>query len=319
MKNIFFIKSQNNNDLSWNEIIEAFSLKNYAENYDQQMSLFERTPRMMIVEESEREDRRNLLHISLPMPITIKDNEKEKQFVEIELAFIAEKLKDQKYDCIFFGAPLDDTEIMTSTEILFRTTYYARNKETGFFENLITEKVINDGKSFQSIIWLAVYNISNTNFYNMVLNTNLVFLMDNLKTFSFNNEIIKPVSIHDGNIKRDIFLPSIEKGVFIGENLIYTKENSFTINLLGGGCLYNYSEFKSFSEEDIPELNVEILTDLKYNKNKNILTVDMENKEKGYLIIRWLTGTNYDKLYFDKDMLVNNDLNLIREFIIFKN
>ena len=125
----------------------------------------------------------------------------------------------------------------------------------------------------------------------MVLNPHSVQCVQNIEA-RYNSNHVFTVSNHLKNLNETIFKPRVSKNArIIGENNIMVRGDQFTIE-----------PFKSwFVDRNIPgffdSAKIKVDTNFNYTMEGNKIVVDTLNKQKGYIGIRWNTGTIMDMTF----------------------
>ena len=218
-------------------------------------------------------------HLILKRPYSVHDRDTE---VPLNFDTIAEIIDKTKDNIALLGAILSENT-PDQKNIISNTSWYQRTEDK--IVDLISGE---DVKNPKMIPWLFCYKAKDLPLYYIILNPHSVQCVENIES-QYNNNYVYTISNHLKNLNETIFKPRVSKNArIIGENNIMVRGEEFTIE-----------PFKTwFVTKHLPEFfknaNIKIDTNFEYQMEGNKVIVNTLNKQRGYIGIRWNTGTIMD-------------------------
>ena len=185
-------------------------------------------------------------------------------------------------DIVMLDAILAD-KIPSLHDVICKSSFYRR--KSGEVQDLISGEVVKDPRI---IPWLFCYKTKDLPLYYMVLNPHSVQCISNIEG-QYNGNYVYTIPNHLKNLNEIVFKPALSKNArAIGEHNLIVTGNEFTIEPFGTW----------FVKKHLPEFfktaKVKISTNFDYELDGNKIRVNTLNKEKGYISLRWNTGTVMD-------------------------
>ena len=298
MNKQLFIRYETPDGKSWADALASLNV--YSTNpgvsagladikdYNQQVNRYRRMYYKMSVFKTVSENPATFLSIGYPTEIvdqtvTIKS---------IDTDFIFSKLATGKYQTVYFAFYFgDNPEGAGDLDVITKSNYYARNVETGNFENLATGAVITEENPSFSF-WYNVSRMGNTEIYYMVINPEMVVVPYDIEGM-FGGVDYRLLDNQNGTFGNAVFNPSVTGGVMIGKNIIVAESNTVVIDTLGNSALHGFSGNK-IPKDQLPKIELDVLSSAPYNKDNNLVTVDVSSKPVSYVKIKWVTKSNLD-------------------------
>lgn len=221
-------------------------------------------------------------HLTLKRPFSVHDPETE---VPLNFDTIAEIMDKTSDNIAVMGAILPSGGV-EQKDVISSTSWYHRldNK----IVDLISGEEIENPKM---IPWMFCYKTKDLPLYYMVLNHHSVQCVDNIEA-KYGVNHVYTVANHLKNLNEIIFKPRVSHNArIIGENNIMVRGSEFTIE-----------PFKTwFVNHHFPEFfkdaKIKIDTNFDYTLDGNKVIVNTLNKQRGYIGIRWNTGTTMDMAF----------------------
>lgn len=221
-------------------------------------------------------------HLVLKRPFSVHDSKTE---VPLNFDKIAE-LVDQTVDGIVLCAAPMLEESVSQQEVIKNTAYYRRVE--GRVTNIETGEVLERPRM---IPWFFCYKTKELPLYYMVLNPHAVQCIDPIEG-TYNGNKVCTISNHLKNINNIIFKPKVGKTARqIGQHNLVVRGDSFTLEPFGTWFVKN--NLQGFFDE----AKVKVDTNFEYKIENGVITFSTLNKDKGYVSLRWNTGTNMDMTF----------------------
>jgi hypothetical protein len=251
---------------------------NNPARYDNYISFFQRVDNRFSLSHSVYSES----HIVLKRPFSIHDPNTE---VPINFDNIA-KLIDTTVDGVMmFGAILEDKPL-TQQEVISSSSWYHR-KDNQIID-LISGETLNNPKI---VPWMFCYKTKDLPLYYIVLNPHSVQSLINIEG-NYNGNQVYTISNHLKNMNDVIFKPRLSKNARVmGEHNILVRGDEFTIEPFGTWFV------KRHLPDFFKDAKVKIDTNFEYSIKENKVVVSTLNKQKGYISLRWNTGTVMDMTF----------------------
>jgi hypothetical protein len=251
---------------------------NNPAGYDNYISFFQRVDNRFSLSHSVYSES----HIVLKRPFSLHDPNTE---VQINFDNVA-KLIDTTVDGIMmFGAILEDKPL-TQQEVISSSSWYHRKDNE--IVDLISGETLNNPKI---IPWMFCYKTKDLPLYYIVLNPHSVQCLINIEG-NYNGNQVYTISNHLKNMNDVIFKPRLSKNArVIGNHNVVVRGNEFTIEPFGTWFV------KRHLPDFFKDAKVKIDTNFDYTIKENKIVVSTLNKQKGYISLRWNTGTVMDMTF----------------------
>ena len=142
------------------------------------------------------------------------------------------------------------------------------------------------------MLFRSCYKAKELPLYYIILNPHSVQCIENIESSYGQQNHVFTISNHLKNLNEVVFKPRVSKNArIIGDNNIMVKGEEFTIE-----------PFKSwFVTKHLPDffkdVKIKVDTNFDYTMEGNKVIVNLLNKKKGYIGIRWNTGTIMDMTF----------------------
>jgi hypothetical protein len=251
---------------------------NNPARYDNYISFFQRVDNRFSLSHSVYSES----HIVLKRPFSIHDPDTE---VPINFDNIA-KLIDTTVDGVMmFGAILEDKPL-TQQEVISSSSWYHRKDNEVI--DLISGETLNNPKI---VPWMFCYKTKDLPLYYIVLNPHSVQCLVNIEG-NYNGNQVYTISNHLKNMNDVIFKPRLSKNArVIGDHNVVVRGDEFTIEPFGTWFV------KRHLPDFFKDAKVKIDTNFEYTIKENKVVVSTLNKQKGYISLRWNTGTVMDMTF----------------------
>lgn len=221
-------------------------------------------------------------HLVLKRPFSMHDPE-----TEIPLNFdkIAEIIDNTPDGIVLCAAPLTEENI-AQQDVIKKTGFFKR--VDGKVTNIQTGEVLINPKL---IPWFFCYKTKDCPLYYMILNPHSVQCINQIDGM-YNENKVCTISNHLKNLNNIIFKPKVGKTARqIGQHNLLVKGDTFTLEPFGTW----------FVKHNIPgffdSAKVKVDTNFEYTVENGVITFKTLNKDKGYVSLRWNTGTNMDMTF----------------------
>jgi hypothetical protein len=243
--------------------------------YESMISFFQRADNRFSISNSLYPE----AHLVLKRPFSMHDPQTE---VMLNFDNIAELIDKSAHGVVMLGAVLGETMI-SQQDVIGKSSFYHR--KNGEVQDMISGEIVKDPRI---IPWLFCYKTKDLPLYYMVLNPHSVQCISNIEG-PYNGNYIYTISNHLRNLNEIIFKPALSKNArAIGEHNLVVTGDEFTIEPFGTW----------FVKKHLPDFfktaKVKISTNFDYELDGNNIRVKTLNKEKGYISLRWNTGTVMD-------------------------
>ena len=286
IRRVFLLQTEIGHPDPWDDSINmvntsvnpGLGTSNNPARYDNYISFFQRVDNRFSLSHSVYSES----HIVLKRPFSIHDPDTE---VPINFDNIA-KLIDTTVDGVMmFGAILQDKPL-TQQEVISSSSWYHR-KDNEFID-LISGETLNNPKI---VPWMFCYKTKDLPLYYIVLNPHSVQCLVNIEG-NYNGNQVYTISNHLKNMNDVIFKPRLSKNARVmGDHNIVVRGDEFTIEPFGTWFV------KRHLPEFFKDAKVKIDTNFEYTIKENKVVVSTLNKQKGYISLRWNTGTVMDMTF----------------------
>jgi hypothetical protein len=262
-------------NMSNTEVNPGLGTSNNPLAYESMISFFQRADNRFSISNSLYPE----THLVLKRPFSMHDPQTE---VMLNFDNIADLIDKSEHGVIMLGAILGETMI-SQQDVIGKSSFYHR--KDGEVQDMISGEIVKDPRI---IPWLFCYKTKDLPLYYMVLNPHSVQCISNIEG-PYNGNYVYTISNHLRNLNEVIFKPSLSKNArAIGEHNLVVTGDEFTIEPFGTW----------FVKKHLPDFfktaKVKISTNFDYELDGNKIRVKTLNKEKGYISLRWNTGTVMD-------------------------
>jgi hypothetical protein len=262
-------------NMSNTEVHPGLGTSNNPTAYESMISFFQRADNRFSISNSLYPE----AHLVLKRPFSMHDPQTE---VMLNFDNIAELIDKSAHGVVMLGAVLGETMI-SQQDVIGKSSFYHR--KNGEVQDMISGEIVKDPRI---IPWLFCYKTKDLPLYYMVLNPHSVQCISNIEG-PYNGNYVYTISNHLRNLNEIIFKPALSKNArAIGEHNLVVTGDEFTIEPFGTW----------FVKKHLPDFfktaKVKISTNFDYELDGNKIRVKTLNKEKGYISLRWNTGTVMD-------------------------
>jgi hypothetical protein len=262
-------------NMSNTEVNPGLGTSNNPLAYESMISFFQRADNRFSISNSLYPE----THLVLKRPFSMHDPQTE---VMLNFDNIADLIDKSEHGVIMLGAVLGETMI-SQQDVIGKSSFYHR--KNGEVQDMISGETVKDPRI---IPWLFCYKTKDLPLYYMVLNPHSVQCISNIEG-PYNGNYVYTISNHLRNLNEIIFKPALSKNArAIGEHNLVVTGDEFTIEPFGTW----------FVKKHLPDFfktaKVKISTNFDYELDGNKIRVKTLNKEKGYISLRWNTGTVMD-------------------------
>ena len=286
IRRVFLLQTEIGHPDPWDDSINmvntsvnpGLGTSNNPARYDNYISFFQRVDNRFSLSHSVYSDS----HIVLKRPFSIHDPDTE---VPINFDNIS-KLIDTTFDGVMmFGAILEDKPL-TQQEVISSSSWYHR-KDNQIID-LISGETLNNPKI---VPWMFCYKTKDLPLYYIVLNPHSVQSLTNIEG-NYNGNQVYTISNHLKNMNDVIFKPRLSKNARVmGDHNIVVRGDEFTIEPFGTWFV------KRHLPDFFKDSKIKIDTNFEYTIKENKVVVSTLNKQKGYISLRWNTGTVMDMTF----------------------
>jgi hypothetical protein len=286
IRRVFLLQTEIGHPDPWDDSINmvntsvnpGLGTSNNPARYDNYISFFQRVDNRFSLSHSVYSES----HIVLKRPFSIHDPNTE---VPINFDNIAELIDTTVDGVMMFGAILEDKPL-TQQEVISSSSWYHR-KDNEIID-LISGETLDNPKI---VPWMFCYKTKDLPLYYIVLNPHSVQCLVNIEG-NYNGNQIYTISNHLKNMNDVIFKPRLSKNARVmGDHNIVVRGDEFTIEPFGTWFV------KRHLPEFFKDAKVKIDTNFEYTIKENKVVVSTLNKQKGYISLRWNTGTVMDMTF----------------------
>jgi hypothetical protein len=286
MNRVFLLQTEIGQPDPWDDSINmantginpGLGFSNNPSGYENYISFFQRVDNRFAVSNSIYPEH----HIILKRPFSVHDADTEVPLNFDDIAALMDKTLD---GVALLGAVLN-TDVPDQKQVISNTSWYHR----------INEEVVDlqTGERLQNpkiIPWLFCYKTKDLPLYYIVLNPHSVQCIQNIEA-TYNMNKVFTVSNHLKNLNDVIFKPKVSRNArIVGDHNLVVKGDEFTIEPFGTW----------FVKRHLPEFfktaKIKIDTNFDYKIVDNKIVVSTLNKQRGFISIRWNTGTVMDMTF----------------------
>jgi hypothetical protein len=286
IRRVFLLQTEIGHPDPWDDSINmvntsvnpGLGTSNNPSRYDNYISFFQRVDNRFSLSHSVYSES----HIVLKRPFSIHDPNTE---VPINFDNIANLIDTTIDGVMMFGAILEDKPL-TQQEVISSSSWYHR-KDNEIID-LISGKTLNNPKI---VPWMFCYKTKDLPLYYIVLNPHSVQCLVNIEG-NYNGNQVYTISNHLKNMNDVIFKPRLSKNARVmGDHNIVVRGDEFTIEPFGTWFV------KRHLPDFFKDAKVKIDTNFEYTIKENKVVVSTLNKQKGYISLRWNTGTVMDMTF----------------------
>jgi hypothetical protein len=286
IRRVFLLQTEIGQPDPWDDSINmvntainpGLGTSNNPSGYDNFISFFQRVDNRFSLSHSVYSES----HIVLKRPFSTHDPETE---VQINFDKVAELIDTTVDGIMMLGAVLEDKPLSQQEVIASSSWYHRKGDEV---VDLVSGETLNNPKI---IPWMFCYKTKDLPLYYMVLNPHSVQCLINIEG-NYNGNQIYTISNHLKNMNDVIFKPRLSKNARVmGEHNIVVRGDEFTIEPFGTWFV------KRHLPDFFKEAKVKIDTNFDYTIKENKIVVNTLNKQRGYISLRWNTGTVMDMTF----------------------
>ena len=286
IRRVFLLQTEIGHPDPWDDSINmvntsvnpGLGTSNNPARYDNYISFFQRVDNRFSLSHSVYSES----HIVLKRPFSIHDPDTE---VPINFDNIANLIDTTVDGVMMFGAILEDKPL-TQQEVISSSSWYHR-KDNEIID-LISGETLNNPKI---VPWMFCYKTKDLPLYYIVLNPHSVQCLVNIEG-NYNGNQVYTISNHLKNMNDVIFKPRLSKNARVmGDHNIVVRGDEFTIEPFGTWFV------KRHLPDFFKDAKVKIDTNFEYTIKENKVVVSTLNKQKGYISLRWNTGTVMDMTF----------------------
>jgi hypothetical protein len=286
IRRVFLLQTEIGQPDPWDDSINmvntsinpGLGTSNNPTGYDNYISFFQRVDNRFSLSHSVYSES----HIVLKRPFSLHDPNTE---VQINFDNVAELIDTTVDGIMMFGAILEDKPLTQQEVISSSSWYHRKNNE---IVDLISGETLNNPKI---IPWMFCYKTKDLPLYYIVLNPHSVQCLINIEG-NYNGNQVYTISNHLKNMNDVIFKPRLSKNArVIGNHNVVVRGNEFTIEPFGTWFV------KRHLPDFFKDAKVKVDTNFDYTIKENKIVVSTLNKQKGYISLRWNTGTVMDMTF----------------------
>jgi hypothetical protein len=262
-------------NMSNTEVNPGLGISSNPSAYESMISFFQRADNRFSISHSVYPE----ANLVLKRPFSMHDPKTE---VMLNFDNIAELIDKSEHGVVMLGAILGE-KVISQQDVIGKSSYYHR--KNGDVQDMISGETIKDPRI---IPWLFCYKTKELPLYYMVLNPHSVQCISNIEG-QYNGNYVYTISNHLRNLNEIIFKPALSKNArVIGEHNLVVTGDEFTIEPFGTWFV------KKHLPDFFKSAKVKISTNFNYVLDGNKIRINTLNKEKGYISLRWNTGTVMD-------------------------
>ena len=262
-------------NMSNTEVNPGLGISSNPSAYESMISFFQRADNRFSISHSVYPE----ANLVLKRPFSMHDPQTE---VMLNFDNIAELIDKSEHGVIMLGAVLSE-KIISQQDVIGKSSFYHR--KNGEVQDMISGEILKDPRI---IPWFFCYKTKDLPLYYMVLNPHSVQCISNIEG-QYNGNYVYTISNHLRNLNEIIFKPSLSKNArAIGEHNLVVTGDEFTIEPFGTWFV------KKHLPDFFKSTKVKISTNFDYVLDGNKIRINTLNKEKGYISLRWNTGTVMD-------------------------
>jgi hypothetical protein len=262
-------------NMSNTEVNPGLGISSNPSAYESMISFFQRADNRFSISHSVYPE----ANLVLKRPFSMHDPQTE---VMLNFDNIAELIDKSEHGVIMLGAVLSE-KIISQQDVIGKSSFYHR--KNGEVQDMVSGEILKDPRI---IPWFFCYKTKDLPLYYMVLNPHSVQCISNIEG-QYNGNYVYTISNHLRNLNEIVFKPSLSKNArAIGEHNLVVTGDEFTIEPFGTWFV------KKHLPDFFKSAKVKISTNFDYVLDGNKIRINTLNKEKGYISLRWNTGTVMD-------------------------
>jgi hypothetical protein len=290
MKKLFLFQIGNGNPDPWDDAINIVNMSldaglgminnNNADKYNSVINFMQKVDRKFIITPTDDPH----ADLVLRKPYSVDDYHTP---FKITLDYLT-KIMEGAPDVFMFATDLAKTNNDHNSAVE-NASFYMRNPENGEVTDIVTADVL---KNPTMIPWFFCFKTKDFPLYYVVFNPNLVQVSGEIDGEYAGDNHVFEISGHIGNVSKLLFQPKFSRNVReIGEHNIFVKGNEFTVEPFGAWFV------KRHLPEFFKEAKIKVDTNFDYRWEDNKIVLNTNDKVKGYLSIRWNSGTVMDMTF----------------------
>lgn len=286
MKRVFLIQTEIGHPDPWDDAINMANVNikpslgntNNAAEYSNRISFFQRVDNRFTISASPYDN----ADLILKKPFSIQDIKHE---VLLNFNQIAD-IVDNTVDGIVLYASIMTDGSLSQEEIIAKSSFFMR-KGTEICD-LVNGNTLHNPKM---IPWFFCFKTKDLPLYYVVMNPYAIQCLGQIDGVYGSNHVYT-VSNHLKNLNEVVFKPKFSKNArVIGENNVFVRGNSFTIEPFGSWFV------KEHLSDFFTSAQIKIDTNFEYEIIDNKIHFNVINTNKGYISLRWNTGTVMDMTF----------------------
>lgn len=287
-------------NLKWSDWNQKYTSPEPDFEYDQKLEWYRRLfadyRMQMQFFRSYGDQPENFLSIGFPLDIPNQSV----TIAGINMDMMIRCLDSGKYREIFFALYFgDNPDGAGDFDVLTKSRYYARNLETGLFENVETGEAITEHAPKFSLFY-CVTRAGLSNIYYMTTNPELTSVLRDLDG-NHDGVEYKLIDGHDGTFANAVFQPSIRSGGILADsNIIIATENRVVIDVFGKSAVNNFG-IKPLPDSELPQIDLLVDSGSPVNINNHLVEVEIGSNSVEYVKVRWITNSPLDYQFISKD------------------
>lgn len=216
----------------------------------------------------------------------------EPRLIDMSEAFKTLTTQNGFYEAVHFGYIFGEDGHSKDFEVIRDSLFFARDSNTNRFVNAITKEEISDKNNIEAAVLFTLYRIRGTHIYYMVVNPNLVSVPKDLSG-TYDGVKYSTLDTSDSTFRNSVFAPDVTNGKIIGDNIIICDGDKLIIDTFGLSMLH-YDSQDVLDENLPPKVEMVIESSVPYTRKKNIITLNMSDKNIASITYQWITGTGLD-------------------------
>lgn len=288
MTKLFLIQTQMGHPDPWDDAINISNVSinpglgitnnNNAEGYESVISFFQRVDNRFVISTTEDPD----ADLVLKKPYSVDSIH---GGIKLKFDYIASVIEGTVDGIALYASPLNN--INNHQDAVQNASFYMRRTD-GKVVNVVTAEVI-ENPNF--IPWFFVFKTKDLPLYYIVMNPHAVQITGNFDGEYGDNKVYA-ISNHLKNLNDLIFKPKLSKNARqIGDHNIMVKGDSFTVEPFGTWFV------KKHLEGFFDGVQIKVDTNFDFTVEGNKVRINTLNKKRGFLSIRWNTGTVMDMTF----------------------
>jgi hypothetical protein len=288
MKRLFLFQIGNGNPDPWDDAINIVNMtpspglgmtnNNNAVDYDSVITFMQKIDKRFIITPTEDPD----ADLVLRKPYSVEDYHTP---FKITLEYLA-NVMDGAPDIFMFATDLKKAEGDHNAAVE-NASFYMR-KDNGEITDIISGEVLDNPTM---IPWFFCFKTKDFPLYYVVFNPHFVQVAGEIDGLYGDNQVFE-ISGHIGNVSKLLFQPKFSRNVReIGEHNLFVRGEKFTVEPFGAWFV------KRHLPDFFKELKIKVDTNFDYHWEDDKIVLNTNNKTKGFLSIRWNSGTIMDMAF----------------------